>query len=168
MLLLNYSFLSHWGEIIIPAMHCGYHKSLSLNVLYNVPFVKTSAASIGIAWLNICSACKAVRKYHSANCSDIHICSWVYLCAINCPKQISLKHIYLSCCKMRLCNMLARLQIQMPYFATCTNYKSHLGSLNNGQMHNDDVLGFEIKRKKTRRELSENIFQLALKLQAAN
>lgn len=57
------------------------------NVPHNVSLVKTSFACICNAWLNICSASKAERKYHSVNCLGIQMCCFLF--ATHCPKQIS-------------------------------------------------------------------------------
>lgn len=53
----------------------------------NVSLVKTSFACICNAWLNIYSASKAERKYHSVNCLGIQMCCFLF--ATHCPKQIS-------------------------------------------------------------------------------
>lgn len=71
------------------------------------------------------------KKYHSVNCLGIHIYVLFifYLCAVYCPKHISLQCIYLSRCEMSLRNMPAQLQIQMPHFASCTLITNHIWAL---------------------------------------
>lgn len=102
----------------------------------NVSLVKTSSACISNAWLNICSACKAERKYHTVNSLHIHTCGF-YLCSMHCPKHISLKCIiYLAIRWVKIIN--SNVTLSKLY----SNYKSYLDSLNNGQMHIDHVFIF--------------------------
>lgn len=114
----------------------------------NVSLVKTSSACISNAWLNICSACKAERKYHTVNCLHIHTCGFHSFMFNTLSKTNFSQVYYLSWYKMKLCKILAKIiNSNVTISKLYSNYKSYLDSLNNGQMHNDHIIEFLTKLK---------------------